>query len=139
MAVASIDFGWSEEIKTFLNVQDLLASLPSNILNYDCLFFDIFVKGDQQNSSLPRLSLLKAALAFFFPPFVMGMSWLVWKIIAWKSKMLDFERQDKSVATASIVLFLFYPFIVGILAESTNCVDIEGQLHLYSDLEQECY
>lgn len=113
-----------------------MAKLPSNILNYDCLFFDLFMEdGDQQKSNLPRLMLLKAAGAFLFPPFVMGLSWLVWKLFAWKSHMLDFERQDKTAATASIVLFLFYPFIVGILAESTNCVEIEGTLHLYNDLE----
>jgi hypothetical protein len=38
-----------------------------------------------------------------------------------------------------IVLFLFYPTIVGVLADSVNCINIEGQSRLYKDLEQICW
>ena len=49
------------------------------------------------------------------------------------------ERNDKSTATAIIVLFLFYPTIVSILAKSLNCMVIEGETRLFDDLEEVCY
>lgn len=54
-------------------------------------------------------------------------------------KMIPSERSDKSTATTIIVLFLFYPTIVSILAKSINCVKIEGVNRLFDDLEEECY
>ena len=49
------------------------------------------------------------------------------------------DRIDKTVATAVIVLFLFYPTIVKKMAQSVNCVQIEGVDRLYNDLEEECF
>jgi len=49
------------------------------------------------------------------------------------------DRIDKTVATAVIVLFLFYPTIVKKMAQSVNCVNIEGVDRLYNDLEEECF
>ena len=43
------------------------------------------------------------------------------------------------MATTTIVLFLFYPTIVSILAKSMNCVKIENESRLYDDLEEVCY
>ena len=49
------------------------------------------------------------------------------------------QRIDKTISTIAIIWFLFYPTIVGYLANSINCTDIEGTLRLYDDLEEECY
>ena len=46
---------------------------------------------------------------------------------------------DKTVASISIIWFLFYPTIVTYLAASINCLDIEGVSRLYNDLEEICY
>ena len=46
---------------------------------------------------------------------------------------------DKTVATISIIWFLFYPTIVTYLAASINCLEIEGVNRLYDDLEEVCY
>lgn len=37
------------------------------------------------------------------------------------------------------MLFLFYPTIVKIVAESVNCIPIEGELRLFNDLEEKCF
>ena len=48
-------------------------------------------------------------------------------------------RIDKSKSTVIIVLFLFYPTIVKVLAEGFNCVNIEGESRLFGDLEEKCF
>ena len=49
------------------------------------------------------------------------------------------ERNDKATATTIIVLFLFYPTIVSVIAQSINCVEIEGEFRLFQDYEEICY
>ena len=49
------------------------------------------------------------------------------------------ERGDKTTATAVIILFLFYPTIVAQMAQSVNCIQIDGVNRLYNDLEEECF
>ena len=39
----------------------------------------------------------------------------------------------------SIIWFLFYPFIVEVLAGSINCIEIDGFFRLYEHFEQKCY
>jgi len=86
-----------------------------------------------------RLNYLNT-IAFALLPFgIFLISAAFWGIYGYCSKMPPQDRIDKTVATAVIVLFLFYPTIVKKMAQSVNCVQIDGVDRLYNDLEEECF
>jgi len=62
-------------------------------------------------------------------------SFLFWRIYGLFARLDKQDMSDKILATQVIVLFLFYPTIVGVLADSVNCINIEGQQRLFKDLE----
>ena len=86
-----------------------------------------------------RLNYVRLILFTCMPFLIFAISMLFWAIYGRCKNILKQERDDKGTATAIIVLFLFYPTIVTIIAKSANCVVIEGVSRLYDDLEEECY
>ena len=86
-----------------------------------------------------RLNYIRIVSFTLLPFMVVIISWAFWFMYGCCKQMGAQERNDKSVATISIVLFLFYPTIVTYLAESVNCAPVEGVMRLYSDLEEQCY
>ena len=74
-----------------------------------------------------------------FPFLIVIVSYIFWQTYGLLQLMGAKEKSDKHTATVSIIFFLFYPSIVFRLAESVNCVDVDGVKRLYGDLEEECY
>ena len=86
-----------------------------------------------------RLYYVRLILFTCMPFIIFAVSQAFWAIYGRCKNVLPQERNDKGTATAIIVLFLFYPTIVTIIAKSANCIIIEGTSRLYDDLEEECY
>ncbi len=86
-----------------------------------------------------RLNYIRLIMFTSLPFLIQIFSSLFWAIYGRCKRIHEGERKDKATATAIIVLFLFYPTIVQILAKSMNCVNIEGELRLFDDLEELCY
>ena len=86
-----------------------------------------------------RLNYIRLIMFTCMPFLIKFFSWLFWIIYGRCKRINPKERSDKSTATAIIVLFLFYPTIVSIIAKSVNCVQIEGESRLFDDLQEICF
>ena len=64
------------------------------------------------------------------PIMIFVLSYIFWFTYGCCRKMASREKQDKAFATAVIVLFLFYPTVVSVLAQSMNCRSIDGVYRL---------
>ena len=134
-AVAQIDFKWPSLIQSVLSSQQGIADGPSQVLSVDCIIMDMFP------DSKPSFRLYYVRLILFtcMPFIIFAVSTLFWAIYGRCKNVPVQERSDKGTATAIIVLFLFYPTIVTIIAKSANCVVIEGTSRIFDDLEEVCY
>ena len=86
-----------------------------------------------------RLNYIRLIMFSCMPFLIYIFSGMFWAIYGRCKRIHASERGDKATATSIIVLFLFYPTIVQILAKSINCKDIEGTSRLFDDLEEVCY
>ena len=134
-AVAQIDFKWPAVIQTVLASQQGVADGPSRILSVDCIMMDLFPGSEP---SL-RLNYVRLILFTLMPLLIVGFSSCFWGCWGRIKRIHPKTRSDKSTATTIIVLFLFYPTIVSIIAKSINCIKIEETSRLFDDLEEECY
>ena len=101
---------------------------------------DMFPKKEEPDSEPPlRLNYVRLILFALMPFMIQFFSWLFWVLYGKCKRIHETERRDKGTATAIIVLFLFYPTIVQIIAKSVNCVEIEGEKRLFDDLEELCF
>ena len=121
-AVSQINFKWPKLIQTVLNSQQGIADGPSRILSVDCILMDIFPDGKPSI----RLNYFRLIIFTSMPFLIYFFSWLFWAIYGRCKRVHPKERADKGTATAIIVLFLFYPTIVQIVAKTFNCKKIEG-------------
>ena len=85
------------------------------------------------------MNYIRLILFTLMPFLIQFFSWAFWQVYGRCKKIHPKEISDKGTATAIIVLFLFYPTIVKIVAESVNCIPIEGELRLFNDLEEKCF
>ena len=65
--------------------------------------------------------------------------WFIYGGACKKPKMDMRSRGDRAFATTIIVLFLFYPTVVSALAQSMNCIDVDGERRLAKDFEEICF
>ena len=86
-----------------------------------------------------RLNYVRLIMFTCMPFLIQLFAWLFWAIYGRCKRLHVKERSDKGTATAIIVLFLFYPTIVSIIAKSVNCIDIEGEKRLFDDMEEICF
>lgn len=86
-----------------------------------------------------RLNYIRLIMFTSLPFIIAFFSMVFWQIYGACKRIHAKERSDKATATTIIVLFLFYPTIVAILAKSLNCITIEDNARLYDDLEEKCY
>ena len=86
-----------------------------------------------------RLNYVQLIMYALLPPMIFGFSYLFWYGYGCCRKIASKEKRDKAFATSVIVLFLFYPTIVSVIAQSMNCQKIDGVYRLANDLEQVCY
>ena len=134
-AVAQINFKWPSLIHSILNSQQSIADSPARMLSLDCLIMDIFVGGKPNL----RLNYIRLIIFTLMPIIIAIGSYFFWIVYARCKHIHEKERNDRAIATAIIVLFLFYPTIVSVLGKSLNCVKIEGTWRLVDDNEEECY
>mmetsp|Transcript_45938 Transcript_45938/g.60884 ORF Transcript_45938/g.60884 Transcript_45938/m.60884 type:complete len:113 (+) Transcript_45938:671-1009(+) len=88
-------------------------------------------ESSEEESSGFRLNYIRLIMFTLMPLFIYFFSWLFWAVYGRCKRIHEKERSDKGTATAIIVLFLFYPTIVQIVAKSVNCIEIEGELRLF--------
>lgn len=112
-----------------------MADGPTAILSVDCILMNLFPGG---KPSL-RLNYVRLIMFTCMPLIIQVVSFSFWACYGRCKRINAVERNDKATATSIIVLFLFYPSIVSILAKSINCTEIEGESRLFDDLEEVCY
>ena len=108
------------------------------VLSFDCLLLDLGFKGGKDSGGL-RLNYVRLIMYNFLPVIIFCISYLFWYTYGSCKKMDKNSRRDRAFATTVIVLFLFYPTIVSVLAQSLNCRQIDDESRLVRDLEEVCY
>ena len=86
-----------------------------------------------------RLNYVKIIMYSVLPFLIYLISLIYWKIHGLIANMNHEDVGDRVNATTIIVAFLFYPTIVKVIAQSMNCIVIDEENRLYSDLEEKCY
>ena len=135
MVISMIPFGWPNLIQTVLEYQRYIAALPTQIISFDCMMIDYFTGPDPDS----RFNYIRLYSFYALPLIIIPISFLFWFIKGCCSGLTTEQRNDKTISTIAIIWFLFYPTIVGYLANSINCTAIEGTMRLYDDLEEECF
>ena len=134
--IANIEFGWPDIIQQILRYQQMIATLPTQIISFDCLMID-YVTGENPEF---RFNYMRLFTFSVLPIAVIIFSFIFWCFKACCCNRLSAKRRtDKTVATISIIWYVFYPTIVSYLASSINCTVIEGTNRLYADLEEICF
>ena len=108
------------------------------ILSVDCLMMNFAGSEERYTGTQLRPINLSTVLYTLLPFGIFASSYVFWRIFGFFKRISRNDIYDRTLATQVIVLFLFYPTIVGILADSVNCISIEGESRLYKDLEQVC-
>ena len=134
-AVAQIDFKWPPMIQEIISAQKVIAEIPIRMLSVDCLMMDIF-PNEESSLRLNYVRLILFTLMPFIIAIISSLFWCCWGRLKHTHPKI---RGDKSTATTIIVLFLFYPSIVSIIAKSVNCIKVEDTYRLFDDLEEECF
>ena len=83
--------------------------------------FEMFPKQEPDAPPPMRLNYVRLILFTCLPFMIQIFSKSFWACYGRCKRMHENERNDKGTATGIIVLFLFYPTIVKIVAESVSC------------------
>ena len=93
-------------IQEILNIQQYIASLPTQVISFDCLMID-YLTGPDPDS---RFNYIRLYFFYALPLIVVILAFIFWftKGCCRNPKQL----LDKTVSSISIIWFLFYPTIV---------------------------
>ena len=87
---------------------------------------------------MARVFFLKLGFIAFLPFVLVLVSLAFWKSYA-KIKKQPGLFKNRFMSTMIILLFLVHPTIVEYMFDAFNCVDIDGQARMLSDLEVVCW
>ena len=133
----SFNFNWSKEIQRMFTYIKPVASATTFGLSLDCIYNHLD-EAYLKDHELMRLFFTKLIFYAFLPLLALIISFGFWSIYYLLKRTSQFPM-GRAVGTIVITLFMLHPTLVSHTLLDFRCVDVDGELRLFEDLEILCW